>query len=116
LKTSAQAAAEAFPPETKHRANVKRYAVYGALFGVVFPLIALCFRWAENGFEQALASLNLDPLFWIICTAPLFLGLFAALAGVKQDAASVSIAPLTGRTRIKARKRESIEKRVSIER
>jgi hypothetical protein len=84
LKTSAQAAAEAFPPETKHRANMKRYAVYGALFGVVFPLIALCFRWAENGFEQALASLNLDPLFWIICTAPLFLGLFAALAGNKR--------------------------------
>jgi signal transduction histidine kinase len=94
LKTSAQAAAEAFPPETKHRANMKRYAVYGALFGVVFPLIALCFRWAENGFEQALASLNLDPLFWIICTAPLFLGLFAALAGVKQDAAERAIVEL----------------------
>lgn len=53
--------------------EIYNYALYGALFGACFPIMSFFI----------LDSPNL--LFGIICTAPLFLGLFAALAGLKQD-------------------------------
>ncbi|MCI0518937.1 MAG: GAF domain-containing protein [Chloroflexi bacterium] len=69
--------------------NTLRYAILGACFGALFPLAAAMI-WA---YEQKmpltwqifyLAQIA-NPLQWIINTAPLFLGWFAALAGLRQD-------------------------------
>ncbi|MCS6807857.1 MAG: HAMP domain-containing histidine kinase [Candidatus Kapabacteria bacterium] len=68
--------------------NSWRYAFYGALFGTFFPSIATVIRVAQyESSENAVWHIIVnDPLFWIIATAPFFLGLFAYIAGVKQDA------------------------------
>lgn len=62
------------------------YALYGALFGLFFPLVATTI-WCLDyncSFIEAQTSKG-HPLEWIIDTAPLFLGLFASFAGLKQD-------------------------------
>ncbi|HSG14913.1 MAG TPA: GAF domain-containing protein [Anaerolineae bacterium] len=66
-----------------------RYAILGAAFGLLFPIVAtLIFVW-ESGAAftlQAFVEAQLNtPLLWIIDTAPLFLGLFAAFAGQRED-------------------------------
>jgi hypothetical protein len=70
-------------------AETKRYALYGGLFGLCFPLAATLIVAAE-GPPGGLSSMVLtaqrqSPLLWIIDTAPIFLGLFSALAGWRQD-------------------------------
>jgi len=62
-----------------------KWAIYGALFGVSFPMIAMLIRTHELGFSDSLALFKNDPLLWIIMTAPFFLGLFAFIAGNKND-------------------------------
>lgn len=72
-----------------HQSATVRYAIYGALFGCMFPIGATLFDlWQRHQpltfttVRQAYAS---QPLLWIIATAPFFLGMFAALAGYRQD-------------------------------
>ncbi len=62
-----------------------RWAVYGAVFGVAFPLLAAAIRTAELGSEAAWLIVQSDPLFWVIASAPIFLGAFAALGGRQND-------------------------------
>jgi len=69
-----------------------RYTWYGALFGLCFPLGSLLFLWLVGRWElggglvRALAGVHRDdPLLAVIDTAPLFLGWFARMAGVRQD-------------------------------
>ena len=62
-----------------------RWGLWGALFGLCFPLMALGIRWAQTGSAGAWVALTTDPLLWIIVTAPLFLGVFAALGGHQHD-------------------------------
>ncbi|MGB0368783.1 MAG: PP2C family protein-serine/threonine phosphatase [Flavobacteriales bacterium] len=66
-----------------------QYACYGALFGLAFPIIATLFdalmRDMGFGFAELIEVQKTQPLHWIIDTAPLFLGIFAALAGAKQQ-------------------------------
>lgn len=57
--------------------NRNRFTLYGALFGLCFPIISFLII--------TLISPNIWTLFSVICSAPLFLGLFARLAGVRQD-------------------------------
>lgn len=75
---------------TLFKTNAQRYALAGALFGLVFPVIATLIRILEAGlplnFSSMLAVHLTDPLLWIIDTAPVFLGFFAYLAGRRQDA------------------------------
>ncbi|BDG02250.1 methyl-accepting chemotaxis protein [Anaeromyxobacter oryzae] len=70
--------------------NRRRYALYGLLFGLFFPLggtlLQAAFDVSAPGFGARLARAQAMPLLWIIDTAPVFLGLFAALAGKRQDA------------------------------
>lgn len=70
--------------------NAKRYALAGASFGLLFPLLATLIRMIMMGlpfrFSSAVTLHLTDPLLWIIDTAPVFLGLFAAIAGRRQDA------------------------------
>ena len=64
-----------------------QYAIYGALFGFAFPVIATLFDALMRDMGFGLSSLievqRTQPLHWIIDTAPLFLGFFAFLAGIK---------------------------------
>ena len=66
-----------------------QYAIYGALFGLAFPVIATLFDAFIRGMGFSLSELievqRTQPLLWIIDTAPQFLGVFAALAGIKQQ-------------------------------
>ena len=65
------------------------YALYGALFGLAFPLGATLFDLFSRGlplnFTNILHVQQTNILHFVIDSAPLFLGLFAALAGRKQD-------------------------------
>ncbi|KAA3612343.1 MAG: methyl-accepting chemotaxis protein [Calditrichaeota bacterium] len=63
----------------------KRYAVAGAVFGTCFPIMAFIIRVLQYGLHQAMVLAGEDPLLWIIASAPIFLGLAAFYAGVKQD-------------------------------
>lgn len=58
------------------------YALYGALFGLLFPAAAMLIRWLQG--VDPLELQRSDPLMWIIDGAPLLLGAFAYLVGLKQ--------------------------------
>jgi len=75
----------------------KLYALYGALFGACFPVGAtlldayLRFDLRPSGLLQA----QLDqPLHWVIDSAPFWLGLFAAMAGRRQDLVAMGLAEI----------------------
>ena len=69
--------------------NTIRYSIYGALFGLAFPVFAtLLEAWIAYGdvtFSNLALAQREQTLLWIIDSAPLFLGLFASLAGRRQD-------------------------------
>ena len=70
--------------------NARRYAVYGVVFGLAFPVVAIGISLAVMRLPMnaaAILALHINqPLLWIIDSAPFFLGAFAALAGARQDA------------------------------
>lgn len=74
---------------TRQRRETFRYALTGAVFGFVFPLVATLLRLQSMDLPLTIANMitaqSGDPLLWIVDTAPLFLGLFAAIAGTRQD-------------------------------
>ncbi|MEQ1855235.1 MAG: response regulator [Longimicrobiales bacterium] len=65
-----------------------RYALHGAAFGAVFPVVAtlLAVGLGDSGFSVGafLEAQARQPLLWIIDFAPLVLGLFAARLGQTQ--------------------------------
>jgi len=66
----------------------RRYALYGALFGIAFPLIGTLVEAASRGFGLGLAGImraQSSPLLWIVDTAPFFLGVMASFAGHRHD-------------------------------
>ena len=67
----------------------QRYALIGALFGLLFPVAATLLRIWESDLSLNLGSVITtqlsDRLLWIIDTAPFFLGYFASIAGRRQD-------------------------------
>lgn len=69
--------------------ETQKYALFGAAFGLLFPVVATVIRTATSNLPITLANAIFvqsdDMLLWIIDTAPLFLGLFAAFAGRRQD-------------------------------
>ena len=64
------------------------YALAGALFGLCFPIVATIFDVVIQGGKPTWAAMIAaqmnQPLHWVIDTAPIFLGLFAYIAGVRQ--------------------------------
>ena len=72
----------------RQRATI-RYFCYGALFGLCFPVCATAFDiWLQHLRPTLGVVTNVQaaqPLHWVIDTAPFFLGLFAAIAGWRQD-------------------------------
>ena len=69
--------------------DTSKYALVGVVFGFLFPIIGTIFRVSTTGLPFTVSNLiqaqRSDPLLWIIDSAPLFLGLFAAIAGRRQD-------------------------------
>ena len=76
---------------SSHLANKPslQYALAGALFGLMFPLFATFFLLLHEQLPLAWSTIvqlhTTRPLLLIIHTAPVFLGLFAAVAGMKQE-------------------------------
>lgn len=73
---------------TVKRKVLPQYTLFGALFGLLFPISSSLFLVLDRGYPLTLNSVVLlqaqNPLLWVIDTAPFFLGLFAAFAGVRQ--------------------------------
>ncbi|HHZ69305.1 MAG TPA: PAS domain-containing protein, partial [Methylococcaceae bacterium] len=68
--------------------QLSRYAMYGVLFGFLFPLGAICLLLWSSGewtFQQISLIHDQNTLLWIIDTAPIFLGVFAAFGGYQKD-------------------------------
>ncbi len=67
----------------------KSYGLFGALFGLGFPVVGSLLQCHLQFQRIDLAGILVvqtgNPLIWIIDTAPLFLGLFAYFAGRRQD-------------------------------
>ncbi len=68
--------------------TVLRSSLMGVFFGALFPFVASLWiiiqeslPYYANSFIQVQRD---EPLLWLIDTAPLFLGLFAGIAGVRQ--------------------------------
>ncbi len=66
-----------------------RYTLFGLWFGAIFPIIGTTFHMVLSGMPFTLASFwyaqATEPLLWMVDTSPLFLGAFAAVAGMRQD-------------------------------
>lgn len=68
--------------------QLNKYAMYGVLFGFLFPLGAICLLLWSSGewtFQQIGLIHDQNTLLWIIDTAPIFLGIFAAFGGYQKD-------------------------------
>ncbi len=69
----------------------RTYALYGALFGLCFPVVGTIIQAVSYPEQFGLTPAGMwraardSPLLWIIFTAPFFLGVFASLAGRRQD-------------------------------
>lgn len=98
--------------------NTRRYAIAGILVGFAFPLIATLLQIAQSGlavtFFNIISVQRNENLLWIIDTAPLFLGLFAALAGRRQDALAASNRKLTEQEADLRQSQADLEQRVSL--
>ncbi len=66
-----------------------RYALIGMLFGALFPVVATLIKLNSLGLtinpSNIIGVQATESLLWIIDTAPVFLGFFAALARFRQD-------------------------------
>ncbi|MBI5840373.1 MAG: PAS domain S-box protein [Chloroflexi bacterium] len=77
------------PAPPRWRSKTSRYTLFGIFFGLLFPLLGSILALWERSIPvslQAILELQKNsPLLWIIDTAPLFLGIFANIAGRRQD-------------------------------
>ena len=76
-------------PEDPTANPKRRHALYGAVFGLVFPLVATILEigmrdlgFSISGFIEAQAG---QPLLWIIDTAPIVLGFFGQAIGAREQ-------------------------------
>ena len=71
------------------RTEAANFTLYGALFGCLFPLAATLIECLDvHGSVSMTTVVDVQVsshLLWIIDTAPLVLGLFARLGGIRQD-------------------------------
>lgn len=69
--------------------EANKFTLYGALFGMLFPLIATVLEaLLQHGtlsWDALVSVQRNDPLLWIIDSAPFWLGIFARFAGRRQD-------------------------------
>lgn len=71
------------------RGETFKYTLLGVSIGFLFPMLATLFEISIQklpaGVASALHVQRSNPLLWIIDSAPLMLGIFAAIAGYRQD-------------------------------
>jgi two-component system, sensor histidine kinase and response regulator len=83
------------------RTQQKKYALYGALFGLCFPIIGTLlectYRFGAVSLELIVQAQVESPLLWIIDSAPLFLGIFASFGGRQMDRVNVKNQELNDR-------------------
>ncbi len=76
-------------PNPARLSEAQRYAIFGVIFGFLFPLVGTIFRLLASQLPLTLFNMfqaqRTDPLLWVVNTAPIVLGLLAAYAGHKQD-------------------------------
>lgn len=71
--------------------EANKYTLYGVIFGLSFPLGAVLFLYLMNelgavgSLVDVIRHAHDHPLLYMIDTAPLFLGIAARYAGVRQD-------------------------------
>lgn len=69
--------------------EANKFTLYGALFGMLFPVIATVLEaMLQHGslsWDALVSVQRSDPLLWIIDSAPFWLGIFARFAGRRQD-------------------------------
>jgi GAF domain-containing protein len=98
------------------RTNTKKYFLIGSVFGFLFPLFATLLRMLLSNrpfnLSTAVFLQAAEPLLWIIDTAPIFLGLFAAIAGRRQDHLEELNEQLRIRENELVQARTNLEKRV----
>jgi GAF domain-containing protein len=96
--------------------ETSKYTLAGIFFGILFPVIATVIR--ITGPDLSLSPANIfalhasDPLLWIIDSAPLFLGLFAALVGRRRDQLVLLNQQLSQRENELVEERNNLEKHV----
>jgi len=77
------------PKNTILKNEQQRYALYGALFGCLFPIIGSLFEsymlYSRISWELILTCQRESEMLWIIDTAPFFLGIFASFGGKQLD-------------------------------
>lgn len=75
-------------PAVKKDNITRNYTLSGVLFGLIFPLVSMVWTLIQTRTPLSLtgiAQIHINqPLLWIIDTAPIFLGIFAHIAGVRQ--------------------------------
>lgn len=98
------------------RSKAFQYTLLGISFGFAFPVVATFIEVAAERLSfdvsNALAVQRVNPLLWIIDTAPFFLGLFAAFAGLRQDKLLKLNAQLSAREAQMKMAQATIEQRV----
>ena len=71
------------------RTKTAQYALYGALFGLIFPLGGMVLEILANGWQftpQAFLEAHLEsPVFWLLDIAPIVLGYFSSIIGRRED-------------------------------
>lgn len=71
------------------------YTLYGALFGIAFPIGAIALELVLRELSLSLQNIIFLHqeilLLWMIDSAPLWLGIFARFAGIKQDAVNETL-------------------------
>lgn len=76
-------------PKVDWSSTKNRFTIYGAAFGLLFPVFSTTFEtWLKYrliSVDTVLLSQTSNPLLWVIDSAPFFLGLFARIAGSKQE-------------------------------
>jgi len=81
---------------TLFKSEANKYTVYGALFGLCFPIVASIVAIFTSGQSFSLDTLfyvqQSNPLLWIIHSAPFCLGFVARFAGQRQDRLNNTIA------------------------
>jgi len=96
--------------------EMQRFALSGAAFGFLFPIVASFIKLAVSPLPFELSSVislhRNDPLLWIIDTAPLVLAIFAGIAGYRQDALRKLNDELRAREEEMKVNQETLEQRV----
>ena len=92
------------------------FAVYGTLFGLMFPLCATVFDIVIQALPFSIRSVisvqQSNALHWIIDSAPLVLAAFASLAGRRQDLLEANMAQVIS---MNVQLKQEVEHRIEAE-